>query len=331
MKNIQWIFFVSMKKVNHKYYKYKYIIFIAIEICCLCCYYEKKQWNRKLIKLSDTESLKEENITLDSVTKEFNDISKKTINLKNKIENEINKINELYEKTLNELTQSFLLKHEQLIKEENDLKENLQNEVTKVKEKLENYLSESNNEIKISERIKKGIKKMENEENNIIKLLSYLSKINKTQKNMNKLFQNLMKNININYEKEKNNIKYEEYYFNGLFMPKNVEFKDITSSSLNIFWQIDNINIIDVDINKIKYRIEMRKVSENFKLIYEGNNTNYLVNNLIRNTNYEFRICSIYDDLNGEWTEIQKIKTLGYFCDSIILKIKKEKMNFWKK
>ena len=51
------------------------------------------------------------------------------------------------------------------------MKERLQNEVTKIKEKLENYLIESKNEIKISERINKGIKKMENEEKNIIKNL----------------------------------------------------------------------------------------------------------------------------------------------------------------
>ena len=154
---------------------------------------------------------------------------------------------------------------------------------------------------------------MENEENNMIKLLSYVSKINKTQKNMIKLCQNLMINIKFNYEKEKNNIQYEEYYFNGIPIPKNIELKDISNSSLNITWKIDNINIIDVDINKMKYIVEMRKENEKFKFIYEGNNTNYSVNNLNINTNYEFRICSIYNDLIGEWTEIQKIKTLGYF------------------
>ena len=37
------------------------------------------------------------------------------------------------------------------------MKENLKNEVTKIKEKLEIYLLESKNEIKISERINKGI------------------------------------------------------------------------------------------------------------------------------------------------------------------------------
>ena len=105
------------------------------------------------------------------------------------------------------------------------MKEKVQNEVTKIKEKLEIYLSESKNEIKISERINKGIKKMENEEKNIIKTLSYVSKINKTQKNIKKL---LMKNIKINYDENKNNIKYEEYYFNGIYIPKNIEFKIIS-------------------------------------------------------------------------------------------------------
>ena len=59
------------------------------------------------------------------------------IDLKNKIENEINKINELYENTINDLTKSYIKKHEILIKEENELKDQLQNEVTKIKEKLE--------------------------------------------------------------------------------------------------------------------------------------------------------------------------------------------------
>ena len=97
---------------------------------------------------------------------------------------------------------------------------------------------------------------------------------------------------------------------------------------MNINWKIDNINIINVDINKIKYKIEMRKENEKFKSIYEGNNTNYLINNLERNTNYEYRICSIYNNLYGEWTEIQKIKTLDYYIDSIILKESKRENEF---
>jgi len=211
------------------------------------------------------------------------------------------------------------------------MKEKLQIEVTKIKEKLEIYLSESKNAIKINEKINKGIKKMENEEKNIIKTLSYVSKINKTQKNVNKLFNTLMKNIKFKYDN--NYIKYEEYYFNGIYIPKNIEFKDISSSSINIYW--NDINNINIDKNKIKYKVEMRKENEKFIKIYEDNNNNCYINNLEINTNYEFRICLIYNNIIGEWSQIHKIKTLIMNVDSNILKESKreneliEKINEW--
>ena len=269
--------------------------------------------------------MNKENITIESVTNDFNQISQIVIDLKNKIENEINKINELYENTINDITKSYIKKHEILIKEENELKENLKNEITKIKEKLEIYLSESNNNIKINERINKGIKNIENEDKNMIKLISYISKINKNKRNNKKLFSELMKNIKIKYEEDK--IKYEEYYFNGIPKPKNIEFKDITSSSLNIFWNIDNININNNE--EIKYRIEMRKENEEFKKIYEGNNNNYLINNLIKDTNYEFIIYSFYNNLIESKSEIYKIKTLN--IDSNILNESKRENEYIKK
>ena len=54
----------------------------------------------------------------------------KTINLKNKIEEEIIEIDKLYEKVNSEMSKSFKQKHEKLTLEENILKEKLQNEVT---------------------------------------------------------------------------------------------------------------------------------------------------------------------------------------------------------
>ena len=41
---------------------------------------------------------------------------------------------------MKDLTNSFLTKHEKLIKEENEMKEELDNKVTKAKEQLENFL-----------------------------------------------------------------------------------------------------------------------------------------------------------------------------------------------
>jgi len=98
-----------------------------------------------------------------------------------------------------------LEKHDILIKEENKIKEKLKIEVTKTKEKLENYLSETNNQIKINEKIQEGIKNLEKEEKNIIKDLTYISKINKNKKEMKRLSNELMKSIKFKYKD--NNIK----------------------------------------------------------------------------------------------------------------------------
>ena len=268
-----------------------------------------------------------ENLTIESSLKLLNKYIQKINNLKELIENEINKINDLYEKVNSEVTKSYEIKHEKLTKEENDLKERLQNEVTKVKEKLENFLSESNRVIKNNERINKGIQNLEKNEKSMIKNLSYISKINKNKKENNILFQELMRNMKISFQEEKSIIQYDEYYFNGIPTPKDIEFKDITSNSLNISWKIDNLNIINIDNNKIKFKIEMREEKEKFIQIYEGNETNYNIKNLKIKTNYEFRINSFYDDLIGCWSEIKKIKTL-LDIDNIKLKESKKENEY---
>ena len=127
-----------------------------------------------------------------------------------------------------------------------------------------------------------------------------------------------MKNIKISFIEEEIKIKYEEYYFNGIPIPKNIEIKNIWSNSFKVFWKLEDINLLNIDKNKIKYNIEIRKENEKFKKIYEDNNNNYLVNNnLEKNTNYEIRICSIYKGVRSDWPEIKKIKTKN--IDSLIL------------
>ena len=288
----------------------------------------------KVLLITDEQSLQKENITIESCTKDFDKNIEKITQLKDKIEKEIKEIDTLYEKIDSEVTKSYLAKHEKLTKEENDLREKLQNEVTKVKEKLEIFLSESKNKIKISERINKGIKIIEKEnqeQKNMIKILSYITKINKTQKEMKNLFQELMRNIKITFNEENSTIKFDEYYFNGIPSPKDIEFKDITSNSINVNWKIDDYNILNVDKKQIKYKVEMRKENKKFNKIYEGNDNNYKVDNLKMNTNYEFRICSLYNDIIGVWTDIQKIKTNEFECDSKLLIESKKGKEFLQK
>ena len=70
----------------------------------------------KVIPIEDEEVLKKENLNINDYIKGFDEFSKNVINIKEKIENEIKKINESYEKINKETTKSFELKHEKLIR-----------------------------------------------------------------------------------------------------------------------------------------------------------------------------------------------------------------------
>jgi len=128
-----------------------------------------------------------------------------------------------------------------------------------------------------------------------------------------------MKNIKISFEEKENKVKYEEYIFNKIPSPENIELKDVYSNSIELYWKMDNIKILNIDKNKIKFKIEIRKENseDNFNKIYEGNEMNFLINNLDCNTNYEIRICSVYNDIYSNWSEIKKVKTCKYI--SLIL------------
>ena len=258
----------------------------------------------------DEELLKKENITIENSTKEFNNYLEKISNLKNKVENEILKLDELYEKTNKEMTKSFEEKHLNLTKEENEMREKLQNEVTKVKEKLEINFSNLNTLIRNCEKINKGIKILEKEEKQMIRILSYVSKINKNKKEMKNLFKEKMKNLSIKYDEKEQKIIYNEYYFNGFQnIIKSIEFKDVSFDKINIGWKLEDIN--ELDIKKIKYKVETRKedIDDKFELKYEGKESTCLINNLDINVSYEVRIGIIYDNIPSNYYEIKKVET----------------------
>ena len=297
------------------------------ELCCSYCYYENLHKDHMVLKISNDEILKKNNINLEYSTKIFNNIINNIKELKQKIEEEINKINILYEETNTNLTKVFQEKHEKLIKEENDIREKLQNEVTKTKEKLEYFFTESNNEIILNERINIGLKKLEKEEKNNLRILSYISQINNNNKKMTILLNEIIRGKKFYFNEKENNIIYEEYIFNGLPLINNIQFDDITENSLNITW---NINNKEFKNENISYEIEMKEENTEgqFNEIYKGNDNNYKVKNLTPNTDYEFRICCVLNDNKGPWSEIQKIKTKKGFYEldnSLIIKNEEEK------
>ena len=147
----------------------------------------------------------------------MDEILKISVNLKDKIENEIISINELYDKINKEVTESFLIKHETLIKKENEIKEKLKNEVAKNKEQLENLFSELNKVIKSSQKILKGIKNLEKEnekDKNMLKILSYVSKINSNKKEIKSILQKPFKKLKISFHEKQSEINFNEYYIN---------------------------------------------------------------------------------------------------------------------
>ena len=159
-------------------------------------------------------------------------------------------------------------------------------------------------------RIIKGVKTIQNEETNMIKILSYVSFINKNQKEIDALTMELIKNLIITFNEEESTIKYEEYYFNGFQISKDIEFKEIESTNLKVFWKLDDVNLLNIDKNQIQYIIEIIKEKDQiFNKIYEGKEQNYLINKLKENTFYEIRICSIYKEERRNWSEIKKFKT----------------------
>ena len=291
------------------------------------CYFSNIHNKHKILKIDDEEALKKENISIEDSTKDFSENKNRIEEIKNKIEKEIIEINKSYDKADKEVTKSYKLKHEKLIKEENNLKDKLKNEVTKIKENLEINLSKINEIIKKNERIMKGLKLfLEEEDKQMIKKLNYISNINKNLKEMKLYSQEPMKNIKIIFNEKENNIIYDEYYFNGISIPKDITFNEIGINSFKISWKIDDIK--NIDNKEIKYKVEIRKENEEFKLSYEGNNNNCIINNLESDTYYEISICSFYNNIISNWTQIYKIKTKDKNIDSIILKNNERKNEF---
>ena len=280
--------------------------------------------NHKLISINDEESLRKENIKIEDCIGEFNDFFQKINNLKEKTENEIAKLDEIYIKTNKDLANSFEEKHLILTKKENDMRENLQNQVTKIKEKLELYITNLNELIRSCEKINKGLKKMEKEDKQMIKKLSYISKINKNKKEMIKLFKEPMKNLKINFNEKENNINYTEYYFNGSeYNIKDIEFSDISFNKFKISWKVENLIKLNLNMqNKaLIFRVGIRKENNNnnelFNIVYEGKESNCSINNLEPKSTYEAKINIIYDKIIINESDIKKITTKE--IDSVIL------------
>ena len=48
-----------------------------------------------------------------------------------------------------------------------------------------------------------------------------------------------MKNLKISFIEDESIIKYEDYYFNGIPIPKDIEFQEVGAKSFKVLWNID--------------------------------------------------------------------------------------------
>ena len=220
-----------MKKVIQIFLLIFFLLIIVL--CCPLCVVKNIHADHKVLEITDEEALKKENLTIENTKNDFDANVKKLEDLKNLIGKEMQEIDKIYQKVDDEVTKSFEMKREKL-----------KTEVTKIKETFENSIREIENITKTYVKIIKGMKSFEKEEKNMIKTLSYVSRINTNKDKTKSLLQGAMKNLKISFIEEEKTIKYEEYYFNGISIPKDIEFKEIGSISFKIFWKIDNIILI---------------------------------------------------------------------------------------
>jgi len=230
--------------------------------------------------------LKKEKITIELTKDEFNTTFDKVINLKDKIEKEIENLNKKFDKTMKDIQNYFILKHEELIKEESVLTEKLKNEVTKTKEKIETFLSELNEQIKLSNRIIKISNKLDKKEKNYLKNISYISKMKELIKNMNKIIIKPLKNIKFRFEEEKRDVNYEEYSMN----------EEIFENNINID------SIILNESNRKKEFINLLKEWTGFKnmeLLYRGNRDGMTSNAFHEKCDNQGKTITLYKNDKG--------------------------------
>ena len=94
--------------------------------------------------------------------------------------------------------------------------------MNQIKDELEKNLEISNIIILSCEETNKIIKKNETKINNVLKTLYYISEINKSKKKAEDFVNKKINNYDISFESDKY-VYYNEYYFNGLPIPKNIK------------------------------------------------------------------------------------------------------------
>ena len=134
------------------------LLFFIVFLCYKCFVKNDHDKKHSIIDIDDMGSLEESGISYGKTVSEFDKIFKKTKNIKDRIEEEIEEINNLHKKLMDGITASFEEQHIKLNHRENELKSDLDIKVTQIKNQLENFLIESHDIITSCERAEKANK-----------------------------------------------------------------------------------------------------------------------------------------------------------------------------
>ena len=222
--------------------------------------------------------------------------------MKEKIEKEIKKIEDSQLKVFGEITSSFKKKHLELEKEEKDLTFELITKVTKIKNELENSLKESDKKLSICEKIiQAGINFEKTFNQNELKKLYYIIEMKKKEEETKNFIKKKIKNYSICFDNEYNEISFDEYYFNVIPIPKDINY-EIKGDNLLLTWKIGDSKIEE----PYEYIIQINV--NNKEKIYKTPFNQFLLEKYESNVEYEVKIRVSSDDEFGDWSEIKNFK-----------------------
>ena len=245
--------------------------------------------------------MEEHGISFDKSVSEFDEFFQKAKNLKERIDEEIEAINDNHKKITDEITNYFEEEHFKLNEKEKQLKYELDLKVTEIKDELEQYFRETTKILLSCERLSKAIKNYSKQNNNNeMKDLFYISKINEISIESKSLFKKPIKNLDIYFINK--SIYYKEYYFSGIPIPKDIK-AEIKDNKLLISWDLRTKNF---DIKNVKYLLKLKY--ENEYTDYEASKTNILIDEYKINIDYEVKVRALINGLYGGWSDLMKFK-----------------------
>ena len=164
-------------------------------------------------------------------------------------------------------------------------------------------MRKSNNIILSCENINKAIGNYQNQ-NNEIKTLCYISEINKNEETAKDFLKNRIKTINISINFD-SSLNYENYYFNGIPIPKEIKAEK-EEDKLLISWDIDDSLLKDIDINNVKFSVVIK--GSLFDSIYETSDKYIYIKKYFSNSEYEIKVRTLIEGCCSNWSEVKKIK-----------------------